>query len=70
MSVQEYASDVNLSVEKILKLCKDLGINALNEEDMLDDDAIIMLDNEIANIDDSVQDDSESYIEEIEEESI
>ena len=70
MSVQEYASDVNLSVEKILKLCKDLGINALNEEDMLDDDAIIMLDNEIANIDDSVEDDAESSIEEIEEESI
>ena len=70
MSVQEYASDVNLSVEKILKLCKNLGINALNEEDMLDDDAIIMLDNEIANIDDSVENDAESSIEEMEEESI
>ena len=70
MSVQEYASDVNLSVEKILKLCKNLGINALNEEDMLDDDAIIMLDNEIANIDDSVEDEIESSIEEMEEESI
>ena len=52
MSVNEYASDVNLSVDKILKLCNSLGIAVLNEEDMLDDEAIIMLDNELANISD------------------
>ena len=52
MSVRDYATDVVLSVEKILELCKKLGITALNEDDMLDDDAIIMLDNEIANISD------------------
>ena len=73
MSVNEYASDVNLSVDKILKLCNSLGINALNEEDMLDDDAIIMLDNEIANISDEVEevveelDDIDDYLEEEEE---
>ena len=52
MSVREYASDVNISVDKILKLCNELGIAVSNEDDMLDDDAIIMLDNEIANISD------------------
>ena len=67
MSVYEYANDVNLSVEKILKLCNSLGINALNEDDMLDDDAIIMLDNEIANISDDTDD---SNLEESEEETI
>ena len=64
MSVYEYASDVNLSVDVILKLCEKLGINVNNEEDMLDDDAIIMLDNEVANID------KEELTEEIEEQEI
>ena len=49
MSVLEYASDVNLSVKVILELCKKLNITVTSEEDSLDDDAIIMLDNEIAN---------------------
>lgn len=72
MSVYEYASDVNLSVEKILKLCNSLGINALNEDDMLDDDAIIMLDNEIANISDDTDDSNPEVSEEetIEETSL
>ena len=54
MSVKEYASDVNLSVEVVLKLCGNLGISANNEDDMLDDDSIIMLDGEVANFDSSV----------------
>ena len=51
MSVKEYAIDVNLSVEKILELCKKLDMNVSLEDDMLDDEMIIILDNEIANID-------------------
>ena len=49
MSVKEYASDVNLEINVILSLCEKLNIDVTNEEDMLDDEAIIMLDNEIAN---------------------
>ena len=49
MSVREYAEDVNLSVEVILNLCNKLDIKVTNVDDMLDDDAIIMLDNEIEN---------------------
>ena len=64
MSVREYASDVNISVDKILKLCKELGINITSEDDMLDDDGIIMLDNEIANISDT---DTEEVVEDIED---
>ena len=52
MSVLEYANDVNKSVSTILELCKKLEISANSEDDMLDDDAIIMLDNEIANVED------------------
>ena len=58
MSVLEYANDVNLSVKVILEMCKKLNITASNEDDMLDDDAIIMLDNEIANSD-QIEEDSE-----------
>ena len=49
MSVLEYASDVSLEVEVILKLCKRLGINVNSKDDILDDDSIIMLDNKIEN---------------------
>ena len=72
MSVLEYANDVNLSVKVILELCKKLDITASNEDDMLDDDAIIMLDNEIANSDqveedsDIVEDEEIDEIEDIE----
>ena len=59
MSVKEYASDVGLELDVILKLCKKLNITASGEDDMLDDDAIIMLDNEIANEDNSFSEDDE-----------
>lgn len=58
MSVLEYANDVNLSVKVILEMCKKLNITASNEDDTLDDEAIIMLDNEIANSD-QIEEDSE-----------
>lgn len=52
MSVLEYAGDVQLEVSVILEMCRRLGISALDEADMLDDDAIILLDNEIEKMDD------------------
>ena len=74
MSVKEYAIDVNKSIEEILNLCKTLSINATNEDDMLDDDAVIMLDNEIANMIEEEAEDNfdeetfeDSYIDELEE---
>ena len=67
MSVKEYASDVNVSVSDIIKLCNNLGIAVSNEDDMLDDDSIIMLDNEIANMDFDVEDSNEDEIVELDE---
>lgn len=55
MSVKEYANDINLSVNEIINLCKELGINVNSAEDMLDDDSIIMLDGEVSKL--SVGDD-------------
>ena len=46
MSVLEYAQDVNKTVEEILEACKRLGIEASTEDDMLDDEAITLLDND------------------------
>ena len=57
MSVLEYAEDMNKEVEEILSMCKSLGINVSNEDDMLNDDAIVELDNAFANTDS--KDDSE-----------
>ncbi len=61
MSVFEYALDVEKSVEEILKKCKELGIDATTDEDMLDEDAITELDNAIA------QEPSEEDYDEIDE---
>ena len=76
MSVKEYSEDVGLSIKEIMDLCKKLGINDSNEDDMLDEDAIILLDNEIANGSDSSEEDApaeeiqEEYNEFVEEEVI
>ena len=74
MSVNEYAIDVNLSVDKIISLCQKLGVQVNNGEDMLDDDAIIMLDNEIANISDEPEENADlannETLDELEEEDL
>jgi len=57
MSVSEYASDVGKTVKDILNLCNKLQLAVNNEDDMLDDEAIILLDNEL----DSLSDDETNY---------
>ena len=59
MSVSEYAIDVDKSIDYIFELCKKLNINANHEDDMLSDDDIILLDNEIANMSDSEEEEKE-----------
>ncbi len=66
MSVKEYANDVNLDVTTIMELCKKLKIQVQSTEDILDDDAIILLDNEIINLKEEQADEVE-IIEEEEE---
>ncbi len=44
-TVQEYAEDMNFTVQDVLNKCKELGIKASSKDDKLDDDAIVMLDN-------------------------
>ncbi len=49
MSVLEYAEDMNKDVKEILKKCEKLNIKVSNKEDMLDDEAIVLLDNAFSN---------------------
>lgn len=58
MSVQEYASDVNRTVEYVLKKCNELGINVSDVDDLLEEEDIIILDNNL---------DDETIIDETEE---
>ena len=62
MSVREYAEDINREVSLVLEKCFELDIDVKNEDDLLDEEAIIMLDNSFDEVNDDVID------EEIEEE--
>ncbi len=48
MSVLEYAEDMNKEVEEVLNMCGSLGIKVSSKDDILDDDAIVELDNAFA----------------------
>lgn len=54
MTVEEYALDVNKTVEEILKKCSDLNINANDSSYLLSEDDIVILDN--ANYDEIEED--------------
>ena len=45
MTVQDYEEDMNFTVQDVLNKCEELGIKAKSKSDILDDDAIVMLDN-------------------------
>ena len=68
MSVLEYASDIDKEVSEVLEKCKELGIDAKNEDDILDDDSIVELDNAFDNEDVSETEDDE-IIKKIEEDA-
>ena len=47
MTLREYADELGLSIDEVLKACAKLDINVKNEDDFIDDDAIVMLDMEL-----------------------
>ena len=49
MSVREYAEDINRDISLVLDKCLELDIDVKTEDDMLDEEAIIMLDNSFDN---------------------
>ena len=52
MTVQDYAESMNYTVQDVLNKCKELGVNVSQKDDLLDDDAIVMLDNTMFSLDD------------------
>ena len=61
MTILDYALDVSLSVEAVIKLCNKLGINKNGEDDILTDEEITLLDGEVANGDVESENDEELY---------
>ena len=45
MSVKEYALDINVDVEKVIRKAQELGYNITSEDDELNEDQVIDLDN-------------------------
>lgn len=73
MSVREYAEDINRDVSLVLEKCLELDIDAKNEDDMLDEEAIIMLDNSFDEVDEELEDEKieeEALLEECEMKSV
>lgn len=56
MTIKDYALEMNVSEEVVLNKLKELGFNYTSSSSVLDDEAIIMLDNENFNIDESLKD--------------
>lgn len=59
MTLEDYANDVDLSVEEIKKLCDKVGISYEDENSLLDDISITLLDNELQDMEDYVKEDRE-----------
>ena len=68
MTVYEYAEDIKKSVDEVLKKCDSLDILVNGESDLLDEDAIIILDNAFSNDGESDFVDESQKIEESEKE--
>ena len=50
MSVKDYALELGVDSSEVLSKLKELGYSYKNENDILDDEAIIMLDNEMGDL--------------------
>ena len=50
MSIEDYALELDIDSSEVIKKLKDLGYKYNNKEDILDDEAIIMLDQEIGDL--------------------
>ena len=67
MTLEDYAIDVNLSVEEIKKLCDRVGISYEDENSLLDDISITLLDNALQEEDteeESLEEEEERLLEE------
>ena len=50
MSIEDYALELGIEESKVISTLKELGFNYSKSSDILDDEAIIMLDNELGEL--------------------
>ena len=50
MTIEDYALELGVNISLVISKLKELGFNYNNASDFLDDDAIIMLDNELSDL--------------------
>lgn len=68
-SVKDYANEMGITVQEVLKKCAFLGIKAENAGDILEEDDVIMLDNAI-DIMDAVAETEDDFLTDTDEEEI
>ncbi|MEG1141946.1 MAG: translation initiation factor IF-2 N-terminal domain-containing protein, partial [Clostridia bacterium] len=59
MSIEDYAKEMNVSIEQVIEELKTFEINLNDKDDILDDEAIIILDNKFSKEENEVELDSE-----------
>ena len=64
MTIEDYALDVDKTIEEVEALCKKVGIAYIDEKTVLDETAIILLDNEIESASANNEEDDEIALEE------
>ena len=69
MTLEEYASDVGLTIEDIMALCDKLGIDYEDENTLLDDTSIILLDNNMNEPEEAIEETDED-VEDIDDEEL
>ena len=50
MSIEDYALELGVTCEEVIATLKKMGYNYKSKSDILDDEAIIMLDNELSRL--------------------
>ena len=70
MSLEDYALDVNKTVEEIMTLCDKIGINYEDASSTLTEDDIILLDNELQDQEDYIEGDIDEYREKLLEDEV
>ena len=70
MTIEDYALDVEKTIDEIKALCDKIGINYEDEKTPLDETDIILLDNELQDAEDYVTGDTEDLEEKILDEEV
>ena len=70
MSIEDYALDVNKTVEDVMALCDKIGISYEDSNSTLSEDDIILLDNELQDQEDYIEGDIDEYREKLLEDEV